>query len=84
MGVMSCSRRDCENIMCDTYIDTIGYICGDCKREFEDKLGYTVLPAGEMYKKLKEFMATSAGYRNMPGGNEEVTAFQFLDKYRRE
>lgn len=24
MGVLPCSRKDCENIMCDTYVNGIG------------------------------------------------------------
>ena len=40
MGVKSCSRKNCENIMCDTYIDNIGYICDECQKEFIDYLIY--------------------------------------------
>jgi actin-related protein len=35
MGVMSCKRRYCTNVMCDTHIETIGYVCFDCQKEFE-------------------------------------------------
>ena len=38
MGVMSCHRRDCENIMCDTYVQGAGYICWECKKEFKEYL----------------------------------------------
>lgn len=31
---MKCSIIDCENIMCDTYIDPVGYICDDCQNNF--------------------------------------------------
>jgi len=34
MGVLSCSRNGCENIMCDTYVNGVGYICYECKNEF--------------------------------------------------
>ena len=34
MGVRSCSRNKCTNIMCDTYIPNVGYICDECKHEF--------------------------------------------------
>ena len=34
MGVRSCSRNNCTNIMCDTYIPNVGYICDECKHEF--------------------------------------------------
>lgn len=33
MGVMSCCRKNCDNIMCDNYITNIGYICNDCLSE---------------------------------------------------
>lgn len=35
MGVMTCSRSDCENIMCDTYVPSVGYICSECQEEFK-------------------------------------------------
>ncbi len=33
MGVMSCARRGCENIMCDRYSSEHGYICNECFKE---------------------------------------------------
>jgi hypothetical protein len=38
MGVLSCSRRGCKNIMCDIYIPEIGYVCYECRKEFTDYL----------------------------------------------
>ena len=38
MGVMGCHRRDCENIMCATYISAVGYVCGECQQEFKEYL----------------------------------------------
>lgn len=35
MGVMSCYRKGCDNIMCDTYIQYVGYICYECQEEFK-------------------------------------------------
>lgn len=32
---MSCNRIGCSNIMCDTYIETIGYLCASCQDEFK-------------------------------------------------
>lgn len=34
MGVKSCNRKNCENIMCDIYVPALGYICYDCQRDF--------------------------------------------------
>ena len=35
---MSCSRKDCERIMCDTYVDGVGYVCYECQYEFKQYL----------------------------------------------
>jgi len=35
MGVMTCSKNGCENIMCSRYADDIGYICYDCFNDLE-------------------------------------------------
>jgi len=43
MGIMSCSRKKCENIMCDVYVKGYGYICNECKRELEK-----IEPSSEM------------------------------------
>lgn len=36
MGVMPCSRRNCSHILCYTYIESIGYICDECQKEFKE------------------------------------------------
>ena len=33
MGVMACSRGDCENILCDYYSSKYGHICSSCLQE---------------------------------------------------
>ena len=33
MGVMACSRKGCESILCDRYSPEFGYICNDCFEE---------------------------------------------------
>jgi hypothetical protein len=33
MGVMPCNRKNCENILCDRYSQTYGYICNECYHE---------------------------------------------------
>lgn len=64
MGVMSCSRNDCEEIMCDTYIEDVGYVCSECQFKFkqllekEDK-NEGVLTRKEMAIAFSDFMKTS-------------------------
>jgi hypothetical protein len=62
MGVMSCSRKRCPNIMCDTHIDDIGYICYDCQKEFKLYLTEMVLnpkTPTEIHNELEKFMKTT-------------------------
>lgn len=35
MGVLPCRRKGCENIMCDYYSPTYGYICSSCLEELK-------------------------------------------------
>lgn len=35
MGVLQCDRKGCPEIMCDYYVLNVGYICGECKSEFQ-------------------------------------------------
>ena len=61
MGIMSCYRKGCDEIMCHTYINDIGYICYDCQREFYDYLSknsIVVTTEREIKNELKKFMKT--------------------------
>lgn len=61
MGVMSCSRNECDNIMCDTYINNVGYVCFECKNEFEEYLknnNISKITERSMRKHLEQFMET--------------------------
>lgn len=35
MGIMKCNRNNCNSILCKTHTDE-GYICDECKEEFEE------------------------------------------------
>lgn len=65
MGVMSCSKKGCENIMCDTYINGIGYICNECQFEFKKYLERNNLnpeTEGQIKAELEKFMAVEKFY----------------------
>jgi len=79
MGVMSCSRRDCENIMCNTHVSGIGYICNDCQAEFKRTLDYDeyeVVKEDDIIKELKKFMETTP----TQGSDEKITIREFFSK----
>lgn len=83
MGVMSCSRRECNNIMCDTYVDSVGYVCNDCKEEFKEylqKMGFSPKTEGQITKEVEKFMATSKG--SYAEGNE-ISVDDFFDERSR-
>ena len=42
MGVKKCSRRGCDNLMCQTYVDRIGYVCRECQMEFKNSPVYSM------------------------------------------
>lgn len=56
MGVMSCHRKDCESIMCRTYVKDAGYICYECQCEFGNKYAGRQLTKTKYLKKLIKFM----------------------------
>lgn len=81
MGVMSCSRRGCDEIMCHTHVTGVGYICRSCQEEFklylqrENKDPKTEIA---IIDELKEFMET---YKNKYSDNPEMDINEFFDKY---
>ena len=58
MSVKSCTRVNCENIMCETYVPMIGYVCDECQEEF--KLNYPRYIDNEstIRANLEEFIET--------------------------
>lgn len=83
MSVMSCSRPKCENIMCDTYVDGIGYVCNECQEEFKEYLNSEkdiVLSEGEMRRKFTVFMKSD---KNTYTQGPEITVDQFFNQYTR-
>lgn len=62
MGVLPCNRKDCENIMCDTYISDVGYVCWECRNEFYkylEKENINPTTEGQIKRELQKFMATT-------------------------
>lgn len=61
MSVLECNRNRCRNIMCDTYISEVGYICNECQSEFKEYLkqkGLRGLTSQQIVKNLKAFIGT--------------------------
>lgn len=61
MGVLSCARPSCSNIMCDTYVETVGYVCSECQNEFNEYLEHKNLTPHTDYEftlNLRVFMET--------------------------
>ncbi len=47
--------------MCDTYVNSVGYVCRECQNEFKEYLesqGKTDLTEGEIKRELEGFMST--------------------------
>ena len=66
MGVMSCSRKECENILCDTYIPEVGYLCSGCIEEFKELYSNNKMTNGEIIEALQTFISIPRMYRDTP------------------
>ena len=78
MGVMTCSRRSCTNVMCDTYIPDVGYICDDCVKAFKETtkdIAYATEDA--ITDRLHDFMVTSKDSSGVP-----MSVDRFLNQYK--
>ena len=81
MGVMSCSRKDCENIMCRTHVDGVGYICDECESEFKEyieKKGLHLDIEGQIKRELDKFMNTS---KDLYVEGKEISVDDFFRDY---
>ena len=66
VGVMSCSRKECENILCDTYIPEVGYLCSSCIEEFKELYSHNKMTNGEIIEALQTFISIPRMYRDTP------------------
>lgn len=83
MGVMSCHRIGCESIMCDTYVNSVGYICNECQREFKDYVeseGLDASTEGKIERTLKGFMNTD---KDSFTEGKEISIEEFFEKHTR-
>jgi hypothetical protein len=83
MGVLPCHRIDCDSIMCNTYVHSVGYVCQSCQNEFKDYLESNRIDTpteGEIERELIKFMATS---KNRFSVGDEMTVEQFFEKHTR-
>jgi hypothetical protein len=79
MGVLACSRQSCENIMCDIYIPSVGYICNSCKEEFINSNPVCYSEVG-LIDRLNEFMGTEKVDKlDYP----RIDLYYFFDSYTR-
>lgn len=81
---MSCLRTACDNIMCDTYVDGVGYVCNDCQKEFKEYLnkeGINARTEGEIRRVLEKFMETLKD--DYTQGNE-MDVNEFFKSYTRD
>jgi len=73
---MACDRKGCDNIMCDTCIDSSYYICSECKEEFKGWLltqDNLYLDSNKfIYEKFKEFMSIEKDIYNIPEDTKKL------------
>lgn len=78
MGVLTCVRMGCNNILCDTYVSGIGYICEECQLEFKRYLsnnGIIAKKEGKIRRELKTFVDTWKDDYTSSNDNDAVDDF---------
>lgn len=78
---MACSRRGCENIMCNVYITRIGYLCNHCLNEFTEKYSSSVTNIDEVFDLLDDFTNHSKVYTDEEKESGESIIRGFIDSY---
>lgn len=79
MSVLSCIRKGCERIMCDTYVDGIGYVCTECQEEFKDYLNTknsSNLNQWGIKEELEKFIHTYKGVYK-----KNISVSEFFNNY---
>lgn len=83
MGVLSCDKNGCDNIMCDTCVNGEYYVCYECKDDFKNWIktqSPLYLDSTEfIYDKFKEFMAMEK-----KNGYHDIDTDQAIDKFFNE
>lgn len=79
MGARECSKKGCDDVMCDTYINDIGYICDECKGEFKlylESQNITAITSTDIKRNLAIFMRI---YKGTHTG--KMTVDEFFDEH---
>lgn len=82
MGTMMCYRKDCDNILCETYVESVGYICSSCQAEFKEYLvdeGLNPTTERQIRIELKNFMATPKLNNAIRASRKEMTIDEFFN-----
>lgn len=87
MGVISCSRRNCENIMCDTSVPGCGNICFECQKEFIKYVTQNRIVIHndlDIQENLSTFMDSSKSYSSSSDTNYiESIIINYFNEYTR-
>ena len=84
MGVLPCHREDCDSIMCEYYVQGIGYICWECKGEFQDYIEKKFsedLTEGQIEHELRAFMNTAKSA--VTNKENIVSVDEFFNQFKR-
>lgn len=76
-GVLACDRRGCDNIMCDIYVPSVGYVCWECKNEFVNQCD-----GADIEGRLTLFMEIDKSGRTL-GDSYREKAEEFFKQHER-
>ena len=74
MGVMTCNKNGCTNIMCRTYVNKVGYICDECQESFMTHKLSIASSENQLIKNLNKWMKKEKKIRD----SNSINVNQFL------
>ena len=75
MSILACDRQGCENIMCDYYSHTHGYLCYSCLNELKALNGAMT---------IRQFMSSPASTGGRSYEWENYVESEFKSRYEGE
>lgn len=85
MSVLTCSRSGCHEVMCRTYVPSVGYICRECQEEFKyyinSQRDLIADSHDTILRALENFIQTRKGDF---GKGTEIDVYDFFKEYTRE
>ena len=82
MDVMNCSKIGCDEILCETYIPDLGYICYGCMKDFKQSVSHIHIKSKEeMLPRFSLFMDLHKRRDREDDVLPMMSVYEFFEEY---